>query len=100
MLYKNLPDSELTYVMRVRCILDHLAALQFLLKGDFQNFSAVLQARREFKQIRHDYDRGRRHVQQLRTSERVPQRMEFMLLWQYYVKGKKTFSALMKGENE
>ena len=100
MLYKNLPDSELSYVMRVRCLLDHLAALQFLLKGDFQNFSAVLQARREFKQIRSDYDRDRRHVQQLRTSERVPQRMEFMLLWQYYVKGKKTFSALMKGDNE
>jgi hypothetical protein len=39
-------------------------------------------------------------VQQLRTSQRVPERMEFSLLWQYYVKGKKTFAALMKGENE
>ena len=60
----------------------------------------MLQARREFKQIRSDYDRDRRHVQQLRTSQRVPERMEFSLLWQYYVKGKKTFAALMKGENE
>ena len=34
MLYKNLPEHELRSVMRVRCLLDYLAALQFLLKGD------------------------------------------------------------------
>ena len=96
MLHKNLPDSELRHVMRVRAVLDVLAALQFLFKLDFQNFSAVFQARREFEQIKVDYDRDRRHVQQLRTSERVPQRMEFLLLWEYYVKGKRTFKELVK----
>ena len=96
MLHKNLPDSELRHVMRVRAVLDVLAALQFLFKLDFQNFSAVFQAKREFEQIKVDYDRDRRHVQQLRTSERVPQRMEFLLLWEYYVKGKRTFKELVK----
>ena len=96
MLYKNLPDQELKSVMRVRCFLDYLAAFQFLLKGDTKNFAAVFKARRAFAKIRPDFDKDRRHIQQLRQNERVPERVEFSLLWQYYVKGKKTFKALME----
>jgi GT2 family glycosyltransferase len=97
MLYKNLPDKELKPVMRVRCLLDYLAALQFLLKGDVKNCSAVFKARRAFHKMRPDFDKDRRHIQQLRQNDRVPERVEFSLLWQYYVKGRKTFDALMKG---
>ena len=96
MLYKNLPDHELKSVMRVRCFLDYLAAFQFLLKGDTKNFSAVVKARRAFHQMRPDFDKDRRHIQQIRQNERVPERTNFSLLWQYYVKGKKTFKALME----
>ena len=95
MLYKNLPDSELESVMRVRCFLDYLAAFQFFLKGDLKNCTAVFKARRAFHKMRPDFDKDRRHIQQLRKNERVPERVQFSLLWQYYVKGKKTFSALM-----
>ena len=95
MLYKNLPDHELKQVMRVRRLLDYLAALQFLLKGDTKNFAAVFKARRAFAKMRPDFEKDRRHIQQLRKNERVPQRVEFSLLWQYYVKGKKTFKKLM-----
>ena len=95
MLYKNLPDSELESVMRVRCFLDYLAAFQFFLKGDLKNCTAVFKARRSFHKMRPDFDKDRRHIQQLRTNERVPERVQFSLLWQYYVKGKKTFSALI-----
>ncbi len=96
MLYKNLPDQELKSVMRVRCFLDYLAAFQFLLKGDTKNFAAVFKARRAFAKMRPGFDKDRRHIQQLRQNERVPERVEFSLLWQYYVKGKKTFKALME----
>ena len=95
MLYKNLPDSELGSVMRVRRFLDYLAAFQFLLKGDAKNCSAVFKARRAFHKMRPDFDKDRRHIQQLRKNERVPERVEFSLLWQYYVKRKKTFMELM-----
>ena len=94
MLYKNLPDAELKSVMRTRRFLDYLAAFQFLLKGDTKNFSAVFKARRAFRDLRPDFEKDRRHIQQLRKNERVPERVEFSLLWQYYVKGKKTFSGL------
>lgn len=99
MLYKNLPERELKNVMRVRAFLDYLAAFQFLLKGDRGNFVAVFKARRAFAKMRPDFDKDRRHIQQLRKNERVPERVEFSLLWQYYVKGKKTFRALMGGKS-
>ncbi|MBO4214959.1 MAG: glycosyltransferase family 2 protein, partial [Bacteroidaceae bacterium] len=95
MLYKNLPDQELGSVMRVRCFLDYLAAFQFLLKGDVKNFSAVFKARRAYHKMRPDFEKDRRHIQQLRQNERVPERVEFSLLWQYYIKGRKTFNELM-----
>lgn len=98
MLYKNLPEMELKSVMRIRCLLDYLAALQFLLKGDLQNCSAVFKARRAYAKMRSDFDKDRRHIQQLRRNERVPQRVDFSLLWQYYVRKKKTFNALMNRE--
>ncbi len=95
MLYKNLPDQELKSVMRVRCFLDYLAAFQFLLKDDPKNCSAVFKARRAFHKMRPDFEKDRRHIQQIRQNERVPERVEFSLLWQYYIKGRKTFNELM-----
>lgn len=52
MLYKNLPQEELGYVMRVRAVLDCVAALSFLLKGQFANMWAVVRARRAFQSLR------------------------------------------------
>ena len=94
MLYKNLPEDELRSVMRVRCLLDWLAAVQYLVKGDVKNCSAVFKARRAFCKMRPDFEQDRRRIQQTRRNERVPERVEFSLLWQYYVKGKKTFLEL------
>ncbi|MBO7592215.1 MAG: glycosyltransferase family 2 protein [Bacteroidaceae bacterium] len=95
MLYKNLPDHELQSVMRVRCFLDYLAAIQFLFKGDTKNFSAVFKARRAFHKLCPDFDKDRHRIRKKRKTERVPERTTFSLLWQYYVKGKKTFRELM-----
>ncbi len=95
MLYKNLPEAELKSVMRMRCVFDYLAALQFLLKGDVKNCAAVFKARCEFLRIRPDFDKERRRIQQLRKNQRVPERVAFSLLWQYYARGKKTFKELM-----
>ena len=95
MLYKNLPNVELAWVMAVRTLLDYMAALQFILKGDTKNCSAVFKARKAFFNMRHEFDRDRRHVQQLRKNDRVPERANFLLLWKYYAEGKRTFSQLI-----
>lgn len=95
MLYKNLPDSELHHVMRIRFFLDWLAAFQMLILGrSLGDFKAVIQGRREFNRWKHDFDNDRKHIQATRKANRIPEIFEKSLLWQYYAKGKKLFSQL------
>jgi GT2 family glycosyltransferase len=95
MLYKCLPDEELKPVMRMRWFLDYLAAWEMLLlKRNWGDFRAVYRARRAFKRWRKDFDTDREVIQRSRVLPFVPERRPFSLLWQYYVKGRKTYSAL------
>lgn len=48
MLYKNLPQEDLASVMRVRAVLDYVAAFSFMLKGQLPNALAVFRARRAY----------------------------------------------------
>ena len=48
MLYKNLPNGYLEPVLRLRTVLDYVAAFKFLLEGNWQNAKAVYLARKEF----------------------------------------------------
>ena len=95
MLYKNLPDDELHGVMRVRCLLDWLAALEMLiLKRNFGDFKAVIRGRRAFHQWKHDFDKDRAEIARTRKLNSVPERKKFSILWRYYAKGQKYFSDL------
>ena len=95
MLYKCLPNEELKPVMRMRWFLDYLAAWEMLLlKRNLGDFRAVYRARRAFKRWRKDFDADRQVIQQSRVLPFVPERRHFSLLWQYYAKGRKTYSAL------
>ena len=95
MLYKNLPDSRLQAVMRLRCVLDWIAALQMLLlerhPGDFK---AVLRGRRAFRRWKHDFDDERRRIQQSRRTPDSEILKPYSILWQYYVKGRHLFSKI------
>jgi hypothetical protein len=95
MLYKCLPDSELHHVMRWRWFLDYLAAWEMLLlKRNLGDFRAIYRARRAFKRWRKDFESDRRAIQASRVDEKIPEQRRFSLLWQYYAKGRKTFSTL------
>ena len=95
MLYKCLPDNELHHVMRLRWWLDYLAAWEMLLlKRNWGDFCAVFRARRAFKRWRKDFEADRRAIQQSRVQGAERGRFQFSLLWQYYVKGRKSFSDL------
>lgn len=94
MLYKNLPQSELRHVMRLRLLLDYVAALEMLLlKRSAGDFTAVIRARRDFRRWRKDYDSVRKIIQKSACHD-IPERRRFSLLWQYYAKGRKLFSDL------
>ena len=95
MLYKCLPEAELKAVMRWRWWLDYLAAWETLiLNRNLGDFKAIYRARRAFKQWRKDFADDRRAIQASRVDNKKPERKLFSLLWQYYVKGRKTFSTL------
>ncbi|MFC2475261.1 MAG: glycosyltransferase family 2 protein [Prevotella sp.] len=94
MLYKNLPDGELKGVMRVRRVLDYVAALKMLVADrSWVDFKAVVKARRAFYRWRHNFDDDRREIGRTRTAG-PSERVGYSILWQYYVKGRKTFSRL------
>ncbi len=94
MLYKNLSVGELRGVMRVRALLDYVAALKFLLTGAWGDFKAVLRARREYKRMRSGYKCVREQNLAMAVVPEIKERSCFLLLWQYYLKGKKYFSQL------
>lgn len=95
MLYKNLPDHQLNSIMRIRRLLDLVAALHFLVKGDPQNMKAIFKAHKEFRQLKPKYASIRQQIQTNRIqAASLPETADFSLLWQYYVKGHKTYQAL------
>lgn len=96
MLYKNLPDEQLRPVMRLRFWLDYLAALKFLLSGHPANAKAVYQARREFFDLQTVYAPKRRENLKKTTVEKIPEVLDRSLLMLFYLKEKKTFTALQK----
>lgn len=95
MLYKCLPEEELKPVMRWRWWLDYLAAWEMLiLKRNIGDFKAIYRARRAFKHWQKDFEEDRREIQASCRVKGILERGMFSLLWQYYVKGHKTFSQL------
>ena len=96
MLYKNLPESELSKVMRVRFWLDGLAALMFLAKFHWGDFKAVLRARREFRRLKPEFADSRRENLEEASTDTIPERVNFSLLWRYHIKRQKTYSALIR----
>lgn len=95
MLYKCLPERELKHVMRVRWLLDYIAAFEMLvLKRSFGDFKAVLKARRAFSRWKPDFAADRERIQGGGRLADIPERRPYSLLWQYYVRGKRRFSDL------
>ncbi len=94
MLYKNLPEEELCYVLSVRGLLDYVAAAMFCLKGEWGSVKAVFRARREFHRLKAAFRASREENLQKATSMDVAERVRFSILWKYHAKGCKTFDRL------
>lgn len=94
MLYKNLPQRELASVMRVRAILDYVAALTFLLKGQIPNALAVVRARRAYCSLRPSLALARKENLEKTRLDLIPERTKSSILVQFYGRGKRFFSQL------
>ena len=94
LLYKNLPERDLRPVLRLRRWLDLVAALKELLTGHWQNFRAIRRARRDFRKLRPEYEAVRAENLRRATSDLIPERTAFSLLWQYYFRRRTTYDRL------
>lgn len=120
MLYKNLPESSLGHVMRWRCLLDYIAALQSLLTGNIADAKAIVRARQEYSRWRKEYQPVRDSIQ-MRAVERGKRKTEngkvtanggkeqrakskaketihladISILWNYYFMHRRKYSQLL-----
>ena len=91
MLYKNLTPGAWRRVSRRRKVLDFLASLVFLLKGEMKNVKAVSQAYREFRMMKKAYRQSDGE-----HSDSDPCIYRGSLISQYYFHRVRTFSRLWK----
>ena len=89
MLTKNLPKSSVLRVLIIRMILDGVAGLQFLLKGKFSHFKAILKAHGSFYRMFSAHYKKRDFLQQ-ETYYKVKS-----IVYDYYIRGRKTFKNLI-----
>jgi len=94
MLYKNLPDDRLFQILFVRMILDGLAALMFLFKGRPGYFNAVLKAHKSFYKRIGELRRKREKVKKLGEDPPNGLILNKSIVFEFYVKGIKTYSRL------
>lgn len=96
MMYKNLPSDELRKVMIVRCFLDYLAVVFYILKFDFSNAYAVVKARKDYSFMRKDFKSLRDENIRKTKRSKLKFRYDFSLILQSKIFGKTTYLRLVK----
>lgn len=96
MLYKNLPQKSLSNIMRWRMLFDYAAAFQLFVTGKPKNAKSVFKARRDFKKMLPGFVDKR--IENLSSATRTdfPEMLRKSIVIEYYLKGNKTYSKLIK----
>jgi hypothetical protein len=94
MLYKNLPEKNFHFVLFIRKLLDGIAAISFLLKGQFRNFRSVWRAHIDYY----------RNISRLKVKRAITKKTETTtpgrvilnksIVFEFYIKGNTTFDKL------
>lgn len=85
MLYKNLKTKHLIPIAMCRFLLDNLAALVFLLKGDYKNAKAVVKARWDFYMMKSNFRAQRRHNLEISIAKSIPGAYLTSIVFSYYI---------------
>ncbi|MCX6333217.1 MAG: glycosyltransferase family 2 protein [Bacteroidia bacterium] len=94
LLYKNLPERNFQWHMFFRKIMDGIAALFFLIKGDVSSFRAVWKAHAD---ARKNIDKLRQKREIIKaTGNNVPEDLILnkSIVFEFYIKGHRTFNSL------
>jgi GT2 family glycosyltransferase len=95
MMYKNLPRKGKWITLWIRLLLDGVAALRFLVSGKGGSCLAVVKAHIHFFR---KVLSGREGVTTQTRLATLPGCYNGSIVWAYFVKKKKTFSAIMAGK--
>jgi GT2 family glycosyltransferase len=94
LLYKNLPDKKFHIVLFIRKLLDGLAAIVFLLKGNFGNFKSVWNAHINYYKNMSNLRIKRKMVKKLEKTDSPALILNKSIVFEFYVKGNKTYNSL------
>lgn len=94
MIFKNETEDRLSKVLFMRKILDNVAALMFLLKGEKENFKAVRKARKEFKKVKLEYQHKREENLKEQIICEYPYNYKKSIVFAFYALQKRYFHQL------
>ncbi len=94
LIYKNMPRQRVGKVLRMRCLLDNIAALKELLTGHLSEAQSIRKARKDFNNWKEQFKHERDMLQQSRQLSPKSDTTPLCLLWQYFVRNRKKWSAL------
>jgi GT2 family glycosyltransferase len=94
LLYKNLPDNDLHTILFVRKLLDGMAAVLFLLKGDGGAVKSIWKAHMDYYRSMSDLKLKRETVKRMEIAHTPPPVLNKSLVFEFYLKGHKTFYSL------
>jgi GT2 family glycosyltransferase len=95
LLYKNLPDDKLQHVLFIRRLLDGLAAIYFLFQGSFRSVVAVWKAHMDYYKALDRLRTKRTDVKKLEVTHFDPLVLNKSIVFEFYVKGNKTYKSLI-----
>jgi GT2 family glycosyltransferase len=94
LLFNNLPKGKLFPVLLARMILDGIAALQFLVTGQFKAFQKVYVAHNSFHSNFFKLIAKRKKLLQKSESVMHPEIYSGSIVWDFFIRKKRKFSEL------
>jgi GT2 family glycosyltransferase len=94
LLYKNLPDDTFHRTLFIRKLFDGLAAISFLVTGNFANLRSVWKAHMDYYKNIRTLKKKRETTAELNKIRSSYGILNKSVVFEFYIKGKKTFNEL------
>jgi GT2 family glycosyltransferase len=93
-LYKNLPENKLRNILLIRKLLDGIAALFFICKGQFRSAGSVWKAHIDYYRNSDRLKEKRKIVRELTKNENPDMIVNKCIVFEFYIKRNRTFREL------